>query len=126
MDSAPEQASWAGGMQQLLLEMNQCRKQTLESGMDAVDSGILQSFSGRYDSLLQDAVALNPLPEKKPSQKGRQKKGKRRSLIDRLVQHKGEVCLLLHDLRVPFSNNLARPAVGRERTTESRGRPRRR
>ena len=111
MDSATEQAAWAGGMQQLLLEMNQCRKQTLESGMDAVDSGILQSFSDRYDSLLQDAVALNPLPDKKPGQKGRQKKGKRRALIDRLAQHKGEVCLFIHDLRVPFSNNLAEQSV---------------
>lgn len=111
MDSAPEQASWAGGMQQLLLEMNQCRKQNLELGMDAVDSSILQSFSDRYDSLLQDAVVWNPLPEKRPGQKGWQKKGKRRSLIDRLVQHKAEVCLFIHDLRVPFSNNLAEQSV---------------
>ena len=79
--------------------------------MNAVDSRILQSFSGRYDSLLQDAVALNPLPEKMPGQKGRRKKGKRRALIDRLVQHKAEVCLFIHDLRVPFSNNLAEQSV---------------
>ena len=111
IDYAPEQAGWAGGMQMLLLEMNQCRKQALESGKDTVEQDILQNFSDRYDSLLKDAYALNPLQEKKPSQKGRQKKGKRRALIDRLTQHKGEVCLFLYDLRVPFSNNLAEQSI---------------
>ena len=111
IDSAPEQAGCAGGMQMLLLEMNQCRKQTLEAGKDTVEHDILQNFSDRYDSLLHDAYALNPLLEKKPGQKGRPKKGKRRALIDRLAQHKGEVCLFLHNLCVPFTNNLAEQSI---------------
>lgn len=111
IDNAPEQADWAGRLQQLLLEMNQCRRETLELGMAAVDNDSLQNFSARYDLILQDALALNPLAEKRPGRKGRPKKGKRRALIDRLMEHKGEVCLFIHDLRVPFTNNLAEQSV---------------
>lgn len=32
-------------------------------------------------------------------------------MIDRLAEHKGEVCLFIHDLRVPFTNNLAEQSV---------------
>lgn len=91
--------------------MNQCRRETLELGMAAVDNDSLQNFSARYDLILQDALALNPLEEKRPGRKGRPKKGKRRALIDRLMEHKGEVCLFIHDLRVPFTNNLAEQSV---------------
>ena len=64
-------------------------------------------MENRYDDLLEKAVAANPIPERKPGQKGRIAKGKLRSLIDALINHKEEVCLFLHNFHVEFTNNLA-------------------
>ena len=49
----------------------------------------------------------NPLPERKPGQRGRLKKGKVLSLIERLKEYKGAVCLFAENFAVPFDNNQA-------------------
>lgn len=107
IDNGPEQAQWAKDMQELLLEMNQCRTNALEAGLDSVEGEILEGYGKRYDAILKEAYLKNPLPEKR----GRPKKGKRRALIERLAEHKEEVCLFIRDLRVPFTNNLAEQSV---------------
>lgn len=49
-----------------------------------------------------------PPPQYPPKKKrGRVKKGKERSLIERLMTLKNEVCLFVHDFQVPFDNNQA-------------------
>ena len=49
----------------------------------------------RYDEIIKLAYEENPVPEKKPGKRGKQKRGKVLSLIDRLSKHKGEVCLFV-------------------------------
>ena len=39
--------------------------------------------------------------------RGRGKMGRERPLINRLRDHKGEICLFVHDFKVPFDNNQA-------------------
>ena len=111
IDNTPEQAGWAKDMQELLLEMNQCRTDALKSGLGSIESEILEGYGKRYDAILEEAYLKNPLPEKEAGKRGRPKKGKRRALIERLAEHKEEVCLFIRDLRVPFTNNLAEQSV---------------
>lgn len=111
IENAPDQADWARGLQRLLLEMNQCRNKTLTDRKESVDPETIQAYLIRYDKLMEEALSLNPLPERPKGKKGRMKKGKRLSLIERLIAHKGEVCLFINDLRVPFTNNTAEQSV---------------
>lgn len=52
-----------------------------------------------------------PPPDSPVKKKGRKKKGKERSLVDRLRLRKEEVCRFVHDFKVPFDNNDAERAI---------------
>lgn len=60
-----------------------------------------------YDALILLTYEENPLPERRPGQKGRVKRGKILSLIDRLRDYKESVCLFIENFAVPFDNNQA-------------------
>ena len=60
-----------------------------------------------YDAILEKAVLMNPIPKKEKKQRGRPKKGKIRSFIDRLQKYKDEVCRFADNPLVPFTNNQA-------------------
>ena len=47
------------------------------------------------------------MPQTEKGKRGKPKKGKVLSLIDRLRKYKGAVCLFLENLFVPFDNNQA-------------------
>ena len=64
----------------------------------------MEGYLERYDTLLAEAVKANPIPERKAGQRGRVAKGKLRSLVDRLAEHKGKFCLFLRNMDVPFTN----------------------
>lgn len=61
-----------------------------------------------YDEILDYADIEFPSPQKVEGKgRGRTKKGKTRSLIERLRKLKDEVCRFVKDFTVPFDNNLA-------------------
>lgn len=51
----------------------------------------LHKFSLEYDWLLQDAIEQNSIQEKASGKRDRTKRGKIRTLADRLIAHKREV-----------------------------------
>ncbi len=111
LENAPEVSEWARQMTKLLLEMN-CRcDEARDNGKTSLPEEKIAAFEQRYDDIIALAYATNPLPEQPKGKRGRPKRGKRLALIDRLKEHKGEVCLFVHDLRVPFTNNLAEQSV---------------
>lgn len=59
-----------------------------------------------YDTILEEAIQQNPLPEQN-GKRSRKKKGKIRALIERLRTHKEEVCHFVDNPLVPFTNNQA-------------------
>ncbi|MBQ1412262.1 MAG: transposase, partial [Clostridia bacterium] len=59
------------------------------------------------DEILEMGVQQNPIPKKEKGKRGKPKKGKIRALIDRLIEHKGEVCRFADNPLVPFTNNQA-------------------
>ena len=111
IENTPEQASWAEKLKELLLEMNECRREAIAQGSASFTAETVYAYERRYDELIQCAYAMNPLPDPVPGKKGPPKRGKRLALIDRLSEHRGEVCLFIRDFSVPFTNNLAEQSV---------------
>lgn len=109
-ESHPEQ-EWIPEFRVLLQEMDHYRNETLRQGGIEIPADVLADFHHRYDEYMKTAVKENPIPERKPGQKGKTARGKLRSLIDRLIEHKGEFCLFLTDFRVEFTNNRAEQSI---------------
>ena len=106
IENHPEQ-EWAQRFMNLLLEMKKKVDKAKESEKASLSRYHINKFSKQYDDIIQKAYSENPLPESKPSKRGRKKKGKVRSLIERLDHLKTEVCRFTKDFNVPFDNNQA-------------------
>ena len=106
IENTPEQ-KWAFLLKELLLKMKRSKERAIEQGKVALSKSTLKRYSECYDEIIKLAYEKNPVPEKLPGKRGKPKRGKVLSLIDRLFNHKGEVCLFLNDLAVPFDNNQA-------------------
>lgn len=65
----------------------------------------MNCLKNHCDDILQRAVEQNPLPEPEKGKRGKQRKGKIRALIDRLIAYKGKVCRFSDNALVPFTNN---------------------
>ncbi len=79
-----------------------------------------RKFDAEYDSIIKEAEAACPEPPAPPGGKrGRRKKGKERSLIERLKELKGSICLFLHNFAVPFDNNQAERDIRNVKTKVS-------
>lgn len=108
-DNYPEQ-TWNGKFRELLLEMKSEKEKALAEERQELSEDLKKRFMAEYDEIIRLAYRENPMPatdEAKPAKKGRRKKGKVRSLIERLDTNKGAVCLFAMDFRVPFDNNQA-------------------
>lgn len=108
-ESNPGQ-EWIPRFRKLLQDMDHYKNEALAKGAE-MDPATVDGYLNQYDELLKTAVDANPIPERKPGQRGKVAKGKLRSLVDRLVEHKGEFCLFIKDMKVPFTNNLAEQSV---------------
>ena len=105
-ENHPEQ-KWAPQFKALLLKMKRSKERAIGQGKDAFRESTLKKYSERYDEIIKLAYEENPVPEKMPGKRGKQKRGKVLSLIDRLKGHKAEVCLFVNNFAVPFDNNQA-------------------
>ena len=100
--------TWPTAFKKLLLEMKAVRDRQFAKGLESLSYYYQHKFGLMYDEIIKTAYEETPLPEPKPGKKkGRQKRGKVLSLIDRLKEYKGAVCLFIKDFVVPFDNNQA-------------------
>lgn len=67
----------------------------------------LHKFDRRYTQIIETACEENPIPEKEAGKRGRPKKGKVITLIERLKEYKAGICLFIKNFAVPFDNNQA-------------------
>jgi len=109
-ESDPKQ-SWAEDMRSLLRRMAHARNEAVRADAPALPSETVRAFRTRYDAILEQAAAKNPVPVRQPGQRGRVKRGNVRCLIDRLTAHRDEALLFLEDFRVPFTNNRAEQSL---------------
>ena len=105
-ENHPEQ-KWASAFKDLLLAMKKTKDKAIEKGKDALGYYHYHKFDKRYDELIEQARAENPLPETVEKKRGRKKKGKILALAERLAAYKASVCLFIHNFEVPFDNNQA-------------------
>lgn len=106
IENHPEQ-TWAGRFKKLLLDMKNTKDDAIEANLTCADAQRIQSYEKEYDAVIKTAFTENPVPAKEPNKKGRPKKGKVLSLIERLEKYKAEVCLFLKDFQIDFDNNQA-------------------
>ena len=105
---AEESHVWAKRFKHLLLNMKKSKEQALDSNKTELDESLLKLLLKEYDEILDYADIEFPSPKKVEGKgRGRTKKGKTRSLIERLRKLKDEVCRFVQDFTVPFDNTLA-------------------
>jgi transposase len=95
---------WANKMFNLLLGMNDfVRQQSNQLTHEQKTPWLKQ-----YHEILSEGWEANPLPEKPPKKKrGPTAKTKAQNLLARFGNYEDSVLAFLHDLDVPFTNNLA-------------------
>jgi transposase len=98
--------AWAKNLKTLLLEIKQAVDEARAGGLVAVPARAKADFLSRYDTILADGARANP-PPPPTGKRGRPKRGKAGSLVDRLRTHKAATLAFLEDLTVPFDNNQA-------------------
>ena len=97
---------WAGAMSELLSTAQQAVRAAVAAGHNSLPAEQRAAFTQRYDDLIAQGLAANPLPDPPPlPRRGRLKKSKARNLVERLQAHSQAALRFLHDFRVPFSNN---------------------
>ncbi|WP_054743782.1 IS66 family transposase [Cellulosilyticum ruminicola] len=92
-------------MIELLLDMKKQRDKAVFMSKEELNYYYTHKFYKEYQSIIEGARKLNPIPEKVPGKRGRQ--GKIRALIERLFDNEGSICLFTKNFNVPFDNNQA-------------------
>ncbi len=98
--------SWAKDLKGLLGEIKQAVDAAHRQGLRALPSAVQQEFAQRYDAVLEDGAQANP-PPPPTGKRGRPKRGKAGSLVDRLREHKEATLAFMTDVTIPFDNNQA-------------------
>lgn len=97
---------WARALQKLLGKMFDTKREFLDRGIGYAPPDMIAEFKNEYDKILEKGFGLNPYKKPKKAQRGRPKKGKVLSLLERLKLLKDDVLRFFTDFRVPFSNNV--------------------
>ena len=97
---------WAKDLKGLLLEIKQAVDHARGQGLVELSAEVNRDFEVRYDAILQEGLKANPPPEA-TGKRGRPKRGKAGSLVDRLRHHKGATLAFMQDFAIPFDNNQA-------------------
>jgi len=97
---------WAKDLKDLLLEIKRAVDAARGQGQASLSAEGKGKFEARYDAALAEGLKMNP-PPAPTGRRGRPKRGKAGSLVDRLREHKGATLAFLEDFQVPFDNNQA-------------------
>ena len=110
--------AWAGQLRELLQTLCHRRKALQFEGKKAFMEQELAVYLERYDKLVDEGLAANPIPERAPGKRGRNAKGKFRCLLERFREFKNDILRFAKDWRVPYTNNTAEQAIRCARVKE--------
>lgn len=97
---------WPDKLARLLLTIKDAVERAVQAGRTALSPRQVRPFAARYRQIVQSALRANP-PPKPTGRVGRPGQGPIRSLVLRLKDQAAAVLAFMHDVRVPFDNNLA-------------------
>jgi hypothetical protein len=109
---------WTRAMIELLLRIHEEKHELMDQGISGFTPERLEHYSDMYSRITAEGICLNPIPERKPKQRGRIKRGKTRALLERLVEHKDDFLRFAYDFSVPFTNNEAEISLRGARVRE--------
>ncbi len=98
--------SWAKDLKSVLGEIKQAVDLARSQGRETLSAEVRQEFVQRYDAVLEEGAQANP-PPSPTGKRGRPKRGKAGSLVDRLRDHRDATLAFMEDFAVPFDNNQA-------------------
>lgn len=110
--------AWAKLLRELLQTLCHRRKVLQSEGKEAFPEQELAVYLERYDRLVDEGLAANPIPERAPGKRGPKAKGKFRCLLERFRDSKDDVLRFARDWRVPYTNNTAERAIRCARVKE--------
>ena len=90
---------WEGAMVEHLLTIKKAVDEAAAQGQSCLTHQQLIAFETRYDELVQQGLALNPVPERQPHQRGKVKQPPPKNLLDRLRDHKAAVLAFMYDFK---------------------------
>ena len=83
--------------------MKSDKEKAIEQDQISLKDSYISSLEREYDEIMDYANIECPPPDNtEPIKRGKRKKGKERSLIERLIKLKASVCLFIHNFAVPF------------------------
>jgi len=109
---------WAKKLRKLLQEMCHAKNLLSAEGRTSFTDEEMQQYMKKYDRIVAQGLASNPLPEREPGKRGRLKKGKIRCLLERFQDCKTDILRFATDWRVPYTNNAAEQAIRFARVKE--------
>jgi transposase len=101
---------WAFHLSLLLVTIHTQVEALKAQGNKALSHEDLAAFDARYQAILEQGFAQNPIhppPETEPKKRGRPKRSPPRNLLERLRKQKASVLGFMYDFTVPFDNNQA-------------------
>jgi transposase len=98
--------AWANDLQAVLREIKHAVDAARGQGLTGLSAEMTREFDARYDAILAAGLQMNPPPEP-TGQRGRPKRGKVGSLLERLRAHKDATLAFMQDFAIPFDNNQA-------------------
>lgn len=102
------QQQWAAELATLLRGMLLATTTARQGGVAALEAAQIEEFATRYEALVQQGLAENPVRERPAEQpRGKVGQSKATNLLLRLRDHAAEVLRFVRDLAVPFDNNQA-------------------
>ena len=101
---------WAFQLSLLLVTIHRQVEQAKAQGQSALEHDQLEAFAARYEAILAEGFAVNPLPvpsSEAPKKRGRPKRSPPRNLLERLRAQQSSVLGFMYDFAIPFDNNQA-------------------
>ena len=90
-----------------LVNIKKAVEEAVAQSLTCLTGQQIATFEACYDELVEQGLALNPVPEKQPGKRGKVKQSPSKNLLDRLRDHKQGVLAFMYDFKVPIDNNLA-------------------